>query len=74
MKPVLRGHPRDPRYCPLNRGVHLVQVYFLQKIREEKYWSLLRLVKLDAGCPLNTGFTVINQETDQYMKYLVNFT
>ena len=30
VKPVLSGHPRDPRYCPLNRGVHLVQVHFTE--------------------------------------------
>ena len=30
VKPVLSGHPRDPRYCPLNRGVRLVQVHFTE--------------------------------------------
>ena len=35
VKPVLSGHPRDPCYCPLNRGVCLVQVHFTE-IKEEK--------------------------------------
>ena len=30
VKPVLSGHPRDPRYCPLNRGFRLVQVRFTE--------------------------------------------
>ena len=42
MKFVLSGRPR---YCPLNRGVRLVQL-ILQKIREEK------LVFIEAGVRL----------------------
>ena len=43
VKPVLNRHPRDPRYCPLNRGVHLVQVHFIEN-KGKKNWSLPRLV------------------------------
>ena len=30
VKPVLSGHPWDPHYCLLNRGVCLVQVHFTE--------------------------------------------
>ena len=30
LKTLYGGHPRDPRYCPLNRGVRLVQVRFTE--------------------------------------------
>ena len=30
VKPVLSGHPWDPRFCSLNRGVRLVQVHFTE--------------------------------------------
>ena len=30
VKPVLSGHLQDPRYCPLNRGIRLVQVHFTE--------------------------------------------
>ena len=57
VKPVLSGHPRDPRYSPLNTGVRLIQVRFTEnkgrKIGLYRGWC-----PLNAGCPLNTGFTV----------------
>ena len=62
MKPVLSGHRRDPRYCPLSRGVRLVQV-ILQKVREETLVfteagvHLMQGVRLIRG-PLNTDFTI----------------
>ena len=64
MKPVLSGHPRDPRYCPLNRGVRLVQVRFTENEREEKLVFTEAGVRLMQGVhliwgPLNTGFTVL---------------
>ena len=51
VKPVLRGHPGDPRYFSLNRGVRLVQVHFTESKGRNigLYWG---------WCPLNTGFTV----------------
>ena len=56
VKPVLRGHPQDPPYWPLNRGVCLVQVHFAESKEET-------LVFTEAGVCLirgllNTGFTV----------------
>ena len=62
MKSVLSGHPRDPRYCPLNRCVHLVQVHFTENKEEKVVFTedgvrLIQGVRLIRG-PLNTGFTV----------------
>ena len=58
VKPVLSGHPRDPRYCPLNRGVHLIQDWREKKIRlTEAGVRLIQGVRLIWG-PLNTDFTV----------------
>ena len=61
MKFVLSGHPRDPRYCPLNKGVRLVQVRFTEKkgrklVFTEAGVRLIQGVPLIWG-PLNTGFT-----------------
>ena len=63
MKPVLSGHPRGPRYCPLNRGVRLAQVHFKESVEEnlvctEAGVCLMQGVRLITG-PLNTGFTVL---------------
>ena len=63
VKPVLSGHPRDPRYCPLNRGVPLVQVHFTENkgikiiVFTEAGVRLMQGVHLIRGL-LNTGFTV----------------
>ena len=44
VKPVLSGHPWDLRYCPLNRGVRLVQVHFTEnkgrKLRLYRGWCV----------------------------------
>ena len=54
VKPVLSGHPRDPCYCPLYRGVRLIQVRFTEnkgrKIGLYRGWC-----PLNAGCLLNMG-------------------
>ena len=52
VKPVLSGHPRDPRYCPLNGGVRLVQVDFTEN-KGGKNGLKLSWGPLNAGCPLN---------------------
>ena len=57
MKAVLSGHPRDLRCCPLNRDVRLVQVHFTENKRK-KMGLYGGWCPLNAGCPLNTGFTV----------------
>ena len=62
VKPVLSGHSRDPRYCPRNRGVRLVQVHFTGNKRRKLFLTeasvhLIQGVLLIRG-PLNTGFTV----------------
>ena len=30
VNPVFNGHPMDPKKCPLNRGVRLIQVHFTE--------------------------------------------
>ena len=60
VKPVLSGHPRDPRYCPLNRGVRLINTgWFYRKYGRKKLeFAETDVCLINAGCPLNTGFTV----------------
>ena len=35
VKPVLSKHPRNPRPCQLNRGVHIIQVHFTENMGEK---------------------------------------
>ena len=61
MKPVLSGHPFDPRYCSLHRDVRLVQVHFKENKGKKLVFTgagvrLMQGVRLIWG-PLNIGFT-----------------